>query len=437
MSTAASSVNAPSAETDGQQLEYRTTPDPTSDLPVITREQPLHYYQLPIDRSNARFKIVAAGRRFGKTRFARDTLFQAAVSDQNLNLWWVAPSYDDANDLGFEPLKRTLENMPGCQFIEDTRRAPPRKIWLTNGTEISFRSADRPESLVGRGVDYLVIDEAGSTKDHIWHEELRPTLSDTMGSMLAIGTPEGRNWFFDWFHRGQDGELVDTHSWRFTTYHNPHVKNSEIDSAREQLPERVFRQEYLAEFMEDEGAVFGRIKERNVQPYQLAGATGSAPYIIGIDLGRTENFTAITVLDVTGLLVHAERLRGGSWGSIGSAIQRVASQYAPCNLRIDATRDNALIERLQRKLPRTAIDPVRFSGQNKGDMIENLAARLELGEIMLPTDAGTLVSELTAYTYETTPSGNVRYTAPSGSKDDFVDSLALAAKRPETQSGAW
>jgi hypothetical protein len=94
---------------------------------------------------------------------------------------------------------------------------------------------------------------------------------------------------------------------------------------------------------------------------------------------------------------------------------------------LDATRDNKVIEDLRRETTRVGIERVRFTNQSKGDMVENLAARLETGEIIFP-EIDPLIAELEAFTYETTPSGNVRYTAPESMHDDEVDALALAAK---------
>lgn len=400
----------------------------------IGRKWTPHPAQAAIFNDQTRFRLVSAGRRFGKTLFARRYAFEVALLNPDTYVWWVAPTYQDANELGFEPL---VDIIPEHLIDGSPKRSAPRKIPLTNGSVISFRSGERQDSLRGRGLDFIVIDEAGSVPGRAWRSELRPTLSDTLGSMLAIGTPRGRNWFHTWFQRGQDDAYGNTRSWQFTSYDNPFIPDSEIDEASEELPERVFRQEYLAEFLEDEGSVFGRVKSRNVQAYPLAGTMGVPPYHIGVDLGRANNFTAVSILDSTGLLVHAERLRGDLWKTIQSSVERVAKQYAPCNVRLDATRDNSIIENLQRSLRNVAVMPVKFTAQKKRDMIENLAARLELGEVMLSEDAGDLVNELTGYSYETTRSGNIRYGAPPELHDDYVDALALAAKQPESTSGAW
>jgi hypothetical protein len=119
-------------------------------------------------------------------------------------VWWVAPTYDIA-DIGFDAVKEQLP--PGS--IVDKKRTKPKRYELANGSEISFRSADREDSLRGEGLDLLVIDEAAMVPNRAWNNELRPTLSDTLGDMVAISTPKGRNWFRDWFERGRTDDHPD------------------------------------------------------------------------------------------------------------------------------------------------------------------------------------------------------------------------------------
>lgn len=403
-------------------------------MALIRRKWKPHAAQRVIRNDGTRFRICVCGRRFGKTEMCHHEAIEYALTHENAHIWWVAPTFGDANELGFDPMIEDI--IPPALIDGEPKRSAPREFsFKKTGSTISFRSAERMDSLRGRGLDLLIIDEAGSTPDRAWKAELRPSLVDTGGAMIAIGTPRGRNWFFEWFQRGQDEEIENTQSFRFTTYDNPTIPEEEIEESRAELPERVFKREYLAKFLEDEGAVFGNVRERNAKEYDLESAIGSAPFTIGVDLGRTKNFTAIDVLDQHGTLVHSERLRGGSWSGIGDAIKRVHERYSPSSTFLDSTRDNALIQNLQRD--GVAVEPVRFTAQKKNEMVENLAARLELGEIVLSEDAEQLIAELEAFEFETTKAGNIRYTAPAGTHDDHVDALALAANQPEVASATW
>ena len=390
--------------------------------------------------SDARFRIACCGRRFGKTKLARGEVVEFASENSDSLVWVVCPSHDDARELFFEPLLDMIPNALMEGSPKDQKETPPREINLTNGTRISFRSFD--SKLRGRGVDLVVIDEAGEMPDSAADGALLPSLLDTKGDMLAIGTPHGRNWFHREYTRGQDPAVEDTASWQKTSYDNPYVDDEDIDREREKKPDRVFRQEYLAQWPDDEGDVFGRVRERNGRPYELDMVEGNAPYTTGVDLARTSNYTAAYTLDADGMLVAAFRRRSGSWSRMGELLLAHLEQY-PGTAYLDATRDNKVIEDLERQARDTIIEPVRFTAQNKADMVENLAARLETQDIVLPDPESTneavqaLYNELEAFTFETTPAGNVRYSAPEGAHDDTVDALALAAKEAQVAKMGW
>jgi len=248
--------------------------------------------------------------------------------------------------------------------------------------------------------------------------------------MIAIGTPKGRNWFHRWFQRGQSADHDDVASWQAPTYQNPHVPDSEIDDAREDMPERVFRQEYLAEFVDDTGGVFENVREQ-VASYGLPVAPGDseAPYAIGVDFARFEDWTVVTVLDATGRVVAFERLQQTTWTRIQGAVERHAETYTPSTVAVDATRDNKIVSDLEDS--GVSVAPVRFSASRKRTLIENLITKFEAEEITLPSEANPLINELEVFEYDMTDSGAVSYAAPSGFHDDCVDSLALAAESIE------
>lgn len=387
---------------------------------------------------DARFRIVPAGRRFGKTYMARREAFEFAFENPDSLVAYFAPTDDDARDLAFEPLKATI---PGRVMASEPKETPPREIELTNGSRLRFRGIK--SSSRGRGYDHVVVDEAGETPDTFAQAVLRPTFSDTGGSLLAIGTPRRRNWFYSWFERGNDPERPQYSSYQATTYDNPHVEDAEVEQARRDLPERVFRQEYLAEFVENEGQVFPN-PETVALPYSLDDVSGTGPYSTGVDLARQSNYLAATTLDADGMLVGFSRSRGGSWASAGRELERYLDDY-PGVAYLDATRDNKVIEDLARQVSSVQVEPVRFTPQEKTSMIENLAARLEIEDIRLPSpdydDANegveALFAELRAYEYETTRANNVRYGPPDGENDDTVDALALAAKESEAAKATW
>lgn len=406
-------------------------------MPQIKREWTPHPKQRAIMNDDSRFRVVAAGRRFGKTELATSEVFEDAFETPGMFVCYFAPTDADAKELGFDPL---FDKVPDA-LIADVKRTPPREIHLTNGSTIQFRGTK--SSSRGRGWDKVVIDEKSEVRSDFWDAVVRPSLSDTLGSALFIGTPKGRNKFYELYKRGEDEDRDEWSSWHGTTYDNPHVPDSEVEDARRDIPERVFRQEYLAEFVDDEGAVFGDVRNRNTRPYAYSDVDGTPPFSTGIDLARTNNYLVAVTLDADGMLVGFMRERGASWAAAGRHLAQHLAEY-PGVAYIDASRDNKVVEDLARETRGTQVEPVKFTSQNKQDMVENLAARLEMNDVVLPDPeldgndgVETLLAELDAFEYTTTPAGNVRYGAPEGLHDDTVDALALAAKETERAKATW
>lgn len=371
----------------------------------------------------ARYRIVACGRRWGKSEMCAHLGLQRALEHSASTVWWCGPTYDDANDYGFAKMRPLLS--PEI-LADEPKRTKPRALELRNGSEISFRSAEREDSLRGGGVDFLIIDESASVPERAWTAELRPTLSDSQGEMIAIGTPKGRNWFYRWFKRGQSEDYPEVASFQAPTYQNPHIADTEITAARDDMPDRVFEQEYLAKFVDDASGVFQNIRERNVESYSLPVSPSKCggPYAIGVDFARVEDWTVIVVLDADGRIVAFERLQQTTWTRIQQSVERLADTYTPSAIALDATRDNKIVQDLEDR--GYFVDSIRFSPANKRTLIENLITELEAGRITIPESVNTLVNELEVYESQTNDRGRVRYTAPSGFHDDCVDALALA-----------
>lgn len=406
--------------------DAKTETDPADNVQMIHRLWEPHAGQTAIMRHPARFRIVAAGRRWGKSTMAAHEIAEYALEHTNATCWWVSPTYDMSNEYGF---KKTKPLLSPDVLASEPKRTKPRAFEIDNGSKISFRSAEREDSLRGPGIDFLVIDEAGSIPKRAWTDELRPALADTQGRMLAIGTPRGRNWFHTWYNRGQSADHPDVASWRAPTEQNEYVPDGEVESAKSDMPERKFRQEHLAEFIDDSGGVFGNVRAKVARynlPVSPADATPS--FAVGVDFARFQDWTAITVLDADGRLVAFDRLRETTWNRIQQQVEHFADEYSPSTAAVDATRDNKIVSDLEDA--GVNVEPVNFSG-DKQTLIDNLITALENGEVTLSDDAPQLVNELEVYEYERTDSGTITYKAPSGFHDDAVDALALAihAKR--------
>lgn len=383
-----------------------------------------HDGQRQVLESSARFRMVACGRRWGKTEMCAHEVTRY-LGQPNTLVWWVAPTYDIA-DIGFDAVEGAL---PQPLIDGEPKFSKPKAIDLKNGSRISFRSADREDSLRGEGLDLLVIDEAAMVPERAWSAELRPTLSDTLGDMIAISTPKGRGWFYRWWERGQSSDHAGADSWRAPTYDNPHVPDSEIEAAKHELPERVFEQEYLAKFLDESGGVFDGLDKRLFTgDYELPVPPEEAepPFATGVDFARHQDWRVTITLDSAGRLVYYDRDQHEAWPQIQQEVEDVAGTYEGV-VSVDASRDNKIVADLERS--GLAINPVKFSTSRKQDLIEDLVARVESGELTAPDSMAIeqIRHELSLFEYEVTPAGNVRYQAPEGFHDDTVDALALAS----------
>lgn len=230
--------------------------------------------QANVFRSPARFRSLNAGRRFGKTHLAVLELINAAVNKPESVNWYVAPTYRQAEQIAWAKLKTLLPS----EYIAKKDEGD-LSIILPNKSTIALRGADNPDSLRGPGLDFVVFDEAAFQKQEAWTEVIRPSLSDKLGRALFISTPSGYNWFYDLFSAAQG--RADWKTWQYTTLEGGHVPPSEIESARSELDERTFRQEYEASFESLSGRVYYAF-DRKANTGEVQDIHG-APILVGMD----------------------------------------------------------------------------------------------------------------------------------------------------------
>ncbi len=222
----------------------------------------------------SRFKTVVAGRRFGKTFLSVNMLLQAAVTGKDKHCWYVAPTYGSAKEIAWDMLIHTIPQ----EYISRTNESS-LMLRLINGSVISLKGAEKPNNLRGRALDFVVLDEFADMRPEAWFEVIRPSLSDREGSAVFIGTPKGRNHFYDLWAKGVDG-ANDWSSFQYTTLAGGNVSESEIQAARGDLDERTFNQEYCAEFVTYSGLLYYAFsRELSVSDY----SEDNAPLHVGMD----------------------------------------------------------------------------------------------------------------------------------------------------------
>lgn len=201
--------------------------------------------QQKIAEDTSRFKVVCAGRRFGKTYLSlREICYRAR--QPNKDIFYITSSYRSAKMIMWKPLRNRLSDLKWAAKINESELS----IQLVNGSTISLKGADDPQKLRGAALDYCVIDEGGECKlDELWGEIVRPMLADRQGGALVIGTPKGKaNTFYDMWQFASDTDNTDWRAWQYTTLEGGFVKPEEVEAAKQDMSESQFRQEFLASF---------------------------------------------------------------------------------------------------------------------------------------------------------------------------------------------
>ena len=400
-------------------------PSPTATRTI--RLARLHPAQAQIKAERRRFNVVALGRRAGKSKLAQDVLVDCALERRPGG--YFAPTYKLLEEFWRE-LKTVL-----TEVISD-KSEQEHRLQLYGGGVIECWSTDTGDPARGRRYKLVVVDEAAMVPRlaDVWGQAIRPTLTDYAGEGWFMSTPRGLNDFHSLFRRGQDPLEPDWMSWEMPTSVNPWISPDEIAAARRELPERVFAQEYLAEFLSIEGAgVFRGV--RAVSRLEPSAPKRGHQYVFGVDWGRSDDFTVISVLDSTVLeQVALLRFTDIDFEVQTERLHELAALYHP--VQIIAERNSMggpLVERLQRgyarllSKPRPALPVYGWDNTNasKAAAIEKLALSIERGELTLLADQ-VQQAELLAFESTTTVSGMVRYAAPPGMHDDCVIALALA-----------
>jgi predicted phage terminase large subunit-like protein len=202
----------------------------------------LHEKQLEIFNDSHRFKVVAAGRRFGKSRLAAWTLIIEALKSKEKDVFYIAPTYQQARDILWGLLKEI-----GHEVITAAHENTS-VLTLVNGRKIYLKGSDRPDTLRGVGLAYVVIDEYADMKPEVFEQIIRPSLADVMGGALFIGTPKGRNHFYELYTYASSGKDKDWAGFHYTSYDNPLLQKSEIEAAKLSMSSFAFRQEFMSSF---------------------------------------------------------------------------------------------------------------------------------------------------------------------------------------------
>jgi hypothetical protein len=294
-------------------------------------------------------------------------------------------------------------------------------LTLANDARIILRSMDNADAVRPLSVAGLVAEEFSLWSRNAWEECVRPTLMARDAPALFIFTPKGLNQAHELWTRAAAGEAGYA-AFHFTSYDGI-LAAAAVDAEARTLPENVYRQEILAEFLDDLGGVFRGVRE--CVAGELEEPRDGESYVVGCDLGKTTDFTVICVLKRSSrALVHFERFGRLDWEFQIEKIRAAARRYGDATVWLDSSGlGDPIYDRL--KSLGAPVKGYKFTAEAKRRLIENLALAFAERTVRFP-DIPELVSELEIYAAEQLPGGGVRYGAPAGYHDDAVTALALA-----------
>lgn len=213
----------------------------------------LHPKQAEVFNNKSRFRVVVAGRRWGKSKLSMLSMLSWATR-KNQKIWYVAPTYKMAKQIMWNEIKTFVPR----EWVTKVRENE-LSMEFRNGSRIDLKGADKPDSLRGVSLDFLVLDEFQDISPDTWKTVLRPTLADRKGHALFIGTPKSYNLLYEVYRLGQNVENRMKNkwmSWQFPTITSPFIPKAEIETARRDMDEKSFRQEFLASFESMSGRVY-------------------------------------------------------------------------------------------------------------------------------------------------------------------------------------
>ena len=373
-----------------------------------------HLAQRKVLESNARFRVLMCGRRFGKSLISQ--VISTIESLNGRHVAYITPTYNLAK-VFFDEL---------CNIIPadiSTVNRSDLTIKLITGGSINFFTGERLDNLRGRKFHYVIIDEASFiiNLEEGWLNSIRPTLTDYQGKALFVSTPKGKNFFYSLYLKGLDSNK-EWDSFKYSTYDNPHIIKSEIDAAKNELPEVVFEQEYMANPAENSANPFGSKALANC----ISAMSTEPVRVYGIDLAKSSDWTVIIGLDINGNVAYFERFQN-DWATTQNKIRML--NRVP--MLVDSTGvGDPVVEQLQRE--GLAIEGFKFTSQSKQELMLGLQVAIHQEKIHYP--AGMIQEELEIFEYQYSANG-VKYSAPSGFHDDCVMALALAWRKLDFKAG--
>lgn len=376
--------------------------------------------------ADARIKVLACGRRWGKTDACAAQIATRLLGAEPSSQLIVAPTLDQARLL----FERVVEMLDDAEVRGFTIRKSPYPHLRLGEHRLMARSGHLGRSLRGNEATDIIIDEAAFLPEEVITEIAMPMLATTHGSLTLISTPKGHNHFWRFFMMGERG---DHGVWSTTapTQESPYIAPGFLEIQRDLISDRAYRVEYEAEFLDSVGQVFRTEAIDACLVAELPPESEGRVYI-GVDWARYEDFTAVAVLvgyrDSCRLL-HIERMTGLTWNEQVRRVAEIVGRHRFASVLCDATGvGDVALEMLQVALPRQGIQGLVFTAPEKASLIDGLAWLIENAALKMRPEP-ELIRELQHFEAKPSAAGHTKFGAPSGFHDDLVVALALAARQ--------
>ena len=346
-----------------------------------------------------------------------------ALNEKLCKCLYITPTYA----LSKIVMNKLFNNLVDAKVVKSFNKSD-NIISFVNGSEIYFRSGTNPDTIRGLSVHYVFVDESAFMSDDVWNIT-RPTMAVLGKQCVMASTPRGKSGFF--FQACQLGEAGDpNYLYLFGHYKdNPYYNKEDVEQARLVLPDSVYRQEYLAEFLDDGGSVFQNVKACQTI-FSFRGNINEGPYSIGIDLGRQADYTVVSVLNKSNEIVDIMRINQKDWTLIIGDINALLRRYNGASILCETNGIGDVVFDLLKK-SNNNIRPFLTTNESKNEIIEELIHAFQTQNIQIPTQElfPPLHQELQTYSFEYSPrTRRIIYGASQGFHDDCIMSLAIALK---------
>lgn len=378
-----------------------------------------------LDQPDVKFVSFLKSRQSGGTFLNKLLVAKWALVNTNTKIGYITPTLK-LGKLIFKELCVALK-----PYITDANSTDLRINFCT-GSYVQFFSAESGDSIRGFQFVYTIIDEAAFMSDDVYNLIIRPTFLIAGKKVVICSTPNGNQGFF--YESCQTG-LNEEYGYRtkvISIYDNPFINEDEIAIIRKQVPEKVFRQEYLGEFLDGSGSVFSNFKNCIEDKPKLTGT-----YYAAIDWGKTNDYTVLTIINDLKQVVYIYRVNNLDYTQQVKAVVAKLNEWKPKMVISEENNIGQVINELLKEQYKGQVRQVTLDNTLKKEMIEKLVVGFEQREITIPNN-DTLIRELQAFSCSYNHStGTVKYSAPSGLHDDCVISLAYAYSLVKTKKGYY